>query len=206
MTQSKEWLEWICSSADHDELSHNYDQWAQTYEVDIESAWRDIPPTAAKMLTQHLSATLEMSNKFDKSVPLLDVGAGTGMMGVALSQLGFSNIIGIDISSQMLVKAEQKGVYQSLICCAIAGEKVQSLDPVAGAIATGVFADRHAGPEDLKLIQGQIQSGGIFVFTVRRSFLPQLKSVLEQPEWIHLETRLMPIYEDPMYIFAYQIY
>lgn len=194
--QPKKWLEWICASADHDELSQNYDKWAETYEADIESAWKTVPPTAANMLAKYLP---------NKTAPLLDVGAGTGMMGVALSKLGFENISGFDISASMLAQAEQKGVYQSLVCCAIADEKLDELDVFSGAIATGVFAERHAGAEDLKIIQNKLHPGSIFVFTVRKSFLSELQTVLEQSDWTHLETKLMPIYEDPMYLLAYKV-
>ena len=198
-----EWLNWICASADRNELSQNYDKWAETYEADIASAWKDVPTTAAEMLSRHLSQRLEL---FDPNVPLLDVGAGTGVMGAALAKLGFTNIIGFDISASMLAQAEQKGVYRSLICCAIADEQLNDLEPVAGAIATGVLAERHGGPEDLQIIQRKIRRGGIFVFTVRKSFLPHLQTVLDQPGLTKLETKLMPIYDDPMYLLAYQIH
>ncbi|NEQ72902.1 MAG: methyltransferase domain-containing protein [Okeania sp. SIO2C9] len=60
-----------------------------------------------------------VANKHDT---ILDVGAGTGLVGVALAELGFEQIIGMDILPGMLTKAAEKGIYKSLVCCSIGDE------------------------------------------------------------------------------------
>lgn len=127
------------------------------------------------------------------------------MVGLALAELGFKQISGMDISASMLTQAKKKGVYQTLVCCSILDPKFETLPQPIGVIATGVFAERHAGEEDLRQIQSKIRPGGIFIFTARESFLAQLQSVLEQPEWSCLDKKMMGIYDDPMYIFAYRL-
>lgn len=194
--QPKQWLEWICSSQNLDELRQNYDGWADRYDADVGGVWDPVPTAAAMMLAEYMN---------DKQGVVLDVGAGTGLGGIALAKLGFEKIVGIDISPAMLSKAAAKGVYSSLVCCSIGDEAFKNLERANGIIATGVFADSHAGPAELNGLQDSIEPEGILVFTARQSFLPQIQPVLDQPEWTALDSRVMPIYEDPMHLLAYKI-
>ncbi len=45
---------------------------------------------------------------------ILDAGAGTGLLGVALAEAGFRTLDALDLSPAMLVEAERKGVYDEL--------------------------------------------------------------------------------------------
>ncbi|NET61235.1 MAG: methyltransferase domain-containing protein [Symploca sp. SIO2E6] len=194
--QPKEWLKWICSSQNVDELRQNYDQWADKYEADIGGVWEPVPLAAALMLSEYMD---------NKQGVILDVGAGTGLVGVALAKLGFERIIGIDISPGMLTQAAAKGVYNSLVCCSIGDETFRDLEKASGIVATGVFAESHSGPIELSTLQESIELEGILVFTARQSFLPKLQEVLDQPQWTPIDAKVMPIYEDPMHLLAYKI-
>lgn len=194
--EAKEWLKWICSSQDLDELGKNYDQWSDQYEADISQVWEAVPKAAALMLSQYLD---------DQQSLILDFGAGTGLVGVALAALGFEQIVGMDISPKMLTLAQEKGVYSSLMCGSIDDEQLRNLDQVSGIIATGVFAENHAGVAELSKLQAMIKPEGILVFTVRQSFLAELEEVLNQPEWTLLDSQVMPIYDDPMHLLGYKI-
>lgn len=192
--QPSEWLKWICSSKTLDELRENYEKWANTYDVNVGDVWGTVPLAAADMLAEHID---------DKQDIILDVGAGTGLVGVALATLGFEQLIGIDISPAMLAKAADRGVYQSLVCCSIGDESFINLEKASGIIATGVFAENHAGPAELCALQESLKSEGVLVFTVRQSFLPELQDVLER--WILLDSKVMPIYDDPIHLLSYKI-
>ncbi|ABG50126.1 hypothetical protein Tery_0690 [Trichodesmium erythraeum IMS101] len=50
----------------------------------------------------------------DKDAIILDAGAGTVMVGEALAELGYNNIIGVDFSEQMLEVGRKKQVYTAL--------------------------------------------------------------------------------------------
>ncbi len=191
-----EWLKWICSSQNFDELVENYDRWADMYETDVGEVWKPVPLAASLMLAKYMA---------DKQSTILDVGAGTGLVGIALAKLGFQHIIGIDISPGMLTKAAEKGVYKSLVCCSIGDEQFRSLEMASGIIATGVFAESHAGASELNKLQDHIEPEGVLVFTARQSFLPKLQEVLDQPEWTLVDSKVMPIYDDPIYLLAYKI-
>lgn len=193
--QPSQWLEWICSSKTPDELRDNYDQWASRYDADVSDIWNVVPTAGATMLAQHTS---------DKRHVVLDVGSGTGLTGAVLTSFGFQHLIGIDISPGMLKQAEAKGIYQSLVCCAIGDPEFDKIEPVESMIATGVFAKTHAGPTELTRLRAKLQPGGVLVFTARQSFLPVLQTTLEQPGWEKIDAKVLPIYDDPMHLLAYK--
>jgi predicted TPR repeat methyltransferase/thioredoxin-like negative regulator of GroEL len=75
--------------------------------------------------------------------PVLDLGCGTGLVGVALSDLPVRGFAGVDISPRMLAQAEAKGIYGVLrhadIAAILAGE---------ASSPTAWFADAPAWPDE----------------------------------------------------------
>jgi SAM-dependent methyltransferase len=90
-----------------------YADWADSYDTDFVSE-------QGYIYHQNV-ADLLVRKRADINGAVLDVGCGTGVVGVALQHGGFSVIDGIDISAQMLDKAKEKAgsdgiaVYRSLI-------------------------------------------------------------------------------------------
>ena len=193
---SHEKFQWICTSETSQELEGKYDRWAAAYEADIVDFWHIVPPTSAQLLSKYLTESTAL---------ILDLGAGTGMVGVSLAELGFTNMIGSDISQKMLDQAAEKQVYQELLHCPLAAIAPELLAQAAGMLAIGVFAAGQAGAEELTLIQTHGQPNTIIVFTSRQSFFPQLQPVLDSPDWTLLESQILPIYEDPMHLMAYKL-
>lgn len=98
---------------------------------------------------------------------VLDAGAGTGLMGLLLSTVGYRDLVGVDLSERMLEQARLKGVYSALHRMDLA----EPLDLPAGefgaAIASGVFAAGHAPPEALSELARVTRPGGHVIFSVR---------------------------------------
>ena len=61
---------------------------------------------AATVIAQMLSVA-----EPDHTVRVLDVGCGTGLVGVSLSKLGFVHLDELNFSSQMLNEARRKDVF-----------------------------------------------------------------------------------------------
>lgn len=194
--QPNEWLRWICDAKNTEDLAQKYNQWADHYDEQVGQAWSSVPVAAAYLLAKY---------RDDKPSLIMDVGAGTGLAGVALASLGFQRLIAVDLSQDMLNQAKQKNIYESLVCCAIDEPQFASLPMVSGMIATGVLAENHAGANELRQLQKKITVGGVVVFTARQSFLPKLELILNQPEWRLLSSKILPVYDDPIQLFAYQI-
>ena len=84
-----------------------YRDWAGSCDQQLEQGLRYLAPA---VIAQMLSVA-----EPDHTVRVLDVGCGTGLVGVSLSKLGFVHMDGLDFSSQMLNEARRKGVYRELI-------------------------------------------------------------------------------------------
>ena len=50
----------------------------------------------------------------DKSQPLIDIGCGTGLAGLAFRAAGFPTLDGVDLTPAMIAHAEARGIYRTL--------------------------------------------------------------------------------------------
>ena len=62
-----------------------------------------------------------------KNIKILDAGAGTGIIGEMLIQLGYKNIDALDISKEMLDLAAKKNVYKRLICAPLSDVHIDEI-------------------------------------------------------------------------------
>lgn len=97
---------------------------------------------------------------------VLDVGAGTGLGGEALRELGVTPVHALDLSPEMLEQARKKAVYDQLI----AGDITATLDiPDAtfdGVVSAGTFTNGHVGPEGLDELIRIAKPGALFALTI----------------------------------------
>ena len=100
------------------------------------------------------------------NLSILDLGCGTGLMGVLL-HAQCTRLVGIDISPKMVEKAREKGIYTELLTADILPYLQSS---VAGnfdwVVAADVFV--YVGVLDSIFIQVQrvVKCGGFFAFSV----------------------------------------
>jgi len=78
--------------------------------------------------------------------PVLDVGAGTGLVAEAL---GDPTIDGLDISPEMLAKAEAKGLYRKRIVADLTGTLDIPDGHYGGLVSAGTFTHGHVGAQAL---------------------------------------------------------
>lgn len=83
--------------------------------------------------------------------PVLDVGCGTGVVGLELNRLGVSAIDGVDISKAMLDEARQKRVgssqvYRNLREADLTGSLAIDSGSYRGIVSVGTFTHGHLGP------------------------------------------------------------
>ncbi|NEO17737.1 MULTISPECIES: class I SAM-dependent methyltransferase [unclassified Moorena] len=91
-------VQWVYSSKNNHELSDRYNQWAKDYE-------RDLNETFGRLNREPI---VDLTIKYvPRNAQILDVGAGTGVVGQWLQQEGFHNLVGIDMSEGMLTGASQ---------------------------------------------------------------------------------------------------
>ena len=145
----------LSSDADTHEL---YRDWADTYDKTmLEGLGYLSPRLVSRLLADHVS---------DKTMPVLDVGAGTGLAGLELAGLGFTRIDAIDYSADMLAVAAQRAIYTNLIEADLA-KPLDIADATYGAaVCTGTFTHGHVGPSCLAELFRTIRPGGLFAFSI----------------------------------------
>ena len=98
--------------------------------------------------------------------PVLDVGAGTGLVGAVLRTMNVGPVDGIDLSQEMLEVARSKGDYRALHARDVT-QPLALLDaPYAGVVSAGTFTLGHVGPEALENLLDVAASGALFVISV----------------------------------------
>lgn len=135
-----------------------YRDWADTYDKTmLEGLGYLSPRLVSRLLADHVS---------DKAMPVLDVGAGTGLAGQELAALGFTRIDAVDYSADMLAVAARRAVYTNLI----EGDLTKPLDiadaTYSAAVCTGTFTHGHVGPSCLAELFRIIAPGGLFAFSI----------------------------------------
>jgi predicted TPR repeat methyltransferase len=171
----RDWMSWIIDSRDRSELQEKYDAWAAIYEADVHEPWLRITSNLAQVLQRVLP---------NKSARLLDAGAGTGLLGQALSRCGYTDITAADLSAEMLKKARAKQVYASLIRCNLDIPQEFGEDAAFdGIVASGVFAAGHAGVSLLRNLFRILKPGGVFAITIRESYYRELRPAFDALAW-----------------------
>ncbi|MFQ5971047.1 MAG: class I SAM-dependent DNA methyltransferase [Alphaproteobacteria bacterium] len=151
------WLRRVYSARSREELAAHYDAWASEYDRDLTSWGYLYPALAAAMTARYLRPG---------DGTLLDAACGTGIVGQILTLLGYTDIVGIDISDAMLAEARRKRVYREVRNMAL-GEPLDFPDDrFACVLAIGVFTVGHAPPDSLDEILRATRPGGHVVFSL----------------------------------------
>ncbi|MDE2842553.1 MAG: class I SAM-dependent methyltransferase [Chloroflexota bacterium] len=157
MTQNDR-VQWVYSSQNEQELEERYDQWAEEYDADLESDYGWISPQrTSEFLAKYVAA--------DASI--LDAGAGTGLVGECLHNLGFRNMTAMDLSQGMLEVARRKNIYQGLDQMTMGEELGYSDGQFDASVIVGVFTQGHAPASSIDELVRVVRSGGHIVFSLR---------------------------------------
>lgn len=97
--------------------------------------------------------------------PVLDVGAGTGLVGEQLQPLGVEVIDGVDLSAEMLGVAMRKGHYRNLIEADVT-KPLPAGHSYNGIVSAGTFTLGHVGPEGIKTLMAAAAADALFVISV----------------------------------------
>lgn len=113
------------------DVTARYSEFAPVYDQSVSDWGYRCWQTVAEALAQHVPT----------DQPVLDAGCGTGLVGKALSGLGYRNLTGIDISADMLIHAEQSYCYRELRSQDLCQTPYPfSADSFAAVACVGVFS------------------------------------------------------------------
>ncbi|HJN86754.1 MAG: class I SAM-dependent methyltransferase [Dehalococcoidia bacterium] len=201
----KERLHWIYASQGNRDLEERYDSWAGKYDEDVAGYGYKIPGIVAGFVGRYLKPA---------DGPLLDAGAGTGVMGEVLALLGYRELVAMDLSTGMLEVARSKGIYRELRQM-VMGEQLDFPDNAfAGATAVGVLSVAHAPPESFAELIRCTRPGGPIIFSVRadaQGFKEVQDGLERDKKWSLIETAgpfvSLPLGEPDIkhLVFAYRV-
>lgn len=166
------------------ELAHAYDDWADEYDNDLRRLGYRLPGVVAALFARHVPR--------DAS-PILDAGAGTGLLGEELNVLGYDGITGIDLSAQMLAAANRTGHYEAVRQMRLGDALDFPANHFAAVGSVGTFTTGHAGPEAFDELIRVTQPGGRFITSIRvddgngEAFLTRIETLAADGAWRELE-------------------
>lgn len=146
-----------------EECREIYESWAEAYEKDTLEGMGYVAPTIA---AETLAPLLP------QNAIVLDAGCGTGLVGSELARRSEAVIDGVDLSTEMLAKAAQKGVYRSLEEADLTQPLAIGDDSYDAVICVGVFTNGHVGPKALDEMARVAKPGAPLVFTVHQDVWP----------------------------------
>ena len=207
-SQSSYRLQSAYAAKDGQEAAELYDSWAEDYERRVSSWGYITPAVVAWFFGRYVTP---------EDGTVLDAGAGTGLMGLVLAPLGYRDLIGIDVSRDMLEYAREKGVYRDLRQMELGGRLDLPSDAFAVVVAAGVFAAGHAPPESFEDLIRVTKPGGYVIFSVRTDVyleggFKEKQEALEREDRWQLVGTSEPFahlrFEDPdlkVQVFAYRV-
>lgn len=137
------------------EMRDYYDQWSRVYDAELAENDYAQPRRCAEAL---------ISAGADPSRPVIDMGCGTGLSGLALKEAGFGQIDGCDLSPGMLQKASRLDVYRDLFECDLNNPPLARSDASYGSLAAvGVFSFGHVMADAIDEMLRIVEPGGALV-------------------------------------------
>jgi SAM-dependent methyltransferase len=167
-----------------------YRDWAANYDSGFASEMQYLLPA-------HVAAAFMATGARG---PVLDVGAGTGLLAEALVGMGFRDEIdAADFSAEMLERAAVKRIYAGL-------HQADITRPLAlprrygGIVSSGTFTAGHVGPEALPQLLAVAAPGAQFALSINRrvwtgaGFDRALQSLADQDDITDLQLIEVEVY------------
>jgi len=147
---STEALQAAYSLTSVDEAKALYGNWAATYDSSFGAGLGYVAPREVARVFRKVA---------EADTPILDVGAGTGLIA---EHLGGLTVDALDITPEMLDVAAQKGLYRNLIKADVLQTLPMEDGHYGGVISSGTFTHGHVGPACLPELLRVTRPGALF--------------------------------------------
>jgi predicted TPR repeat methyltransferase len=138
-----------------------FDGYADRFEAHLIGLGYRIPGVLRAIVQQH--PALAGQGRLGK---VLDLGCGTGLVGLILSDLPIGPLTGVDLSAAMLAQARGKGVYDRLIEADIETALADSAETWPLVTAADVLCYFGALERVLAALRHRLEPGGWFLFSL----------------------------------------
>ena len=143
-----------------------YNKWADTYDEYVTSIGYNGPENFAR----------EFCDLVKKPhIRVLDFGCGTGLLGNEIKNLfnGEMELIGVDISENMIKNANKKNCYSQIFNCNLDEMELNEIRNLLGTfdyiVSCGVSLEGHVGFHIFKKLSKIVNEN--IIFTVRESYM-----------------------------------
>jgi len=158
MAKATDALDHVYTANGAQAIRESYESWAPGYDAEnIANGFR-LPAIGAAFTARYVS---------NDGGPILDAGCGTGLVGEALAILGYTNIVGIDISPAMIKQAENLQAYDRLYEHDLGRPIPEGDNSFAAVTCFGSLGPGHAPPECLNEFIRVTRPAGFVIFNVR---------------------------------------
>lgn len=147
---------------DGDSSRDIYDDWSGIYDAHLSNEFGYISPEIAARALAAVTPT--------RDIPVIDYGCGTGLVGEALREQGFSAVDGIDVSTGMLQQARDKGVYRNLMCADLTEKLVLAEASYAAATCIGSMGAGHVGAAHVPELLRPLAAGAPLVIIMNGAY------------------------------------
>lgn len=158
MTEERTPLERVYDARSAKDISEAYADWATTYDRETIALGYCLPFVITSWVSRYVPAS---------DGPLLDAGCGTGLSGPMLAALGYDDLVGLDLSGEMLRVAASRQSYGALVEAELGKALPWRDGHFAGFLSSGVFTAGHAPASSFDELVRVTRPGGFAVFTVR---------------------------------------
>nr|CAB3263119.1 uncharacterized protein LOC101243204 [Phallusia mammillata] len=171
-----------------------YDIWAPKFDSDLNNNGINIHAEVAKCVTKY--------GCNNRDTQLLDVAAGTGVVGFCLRK--YENFCGeidiLDANMEMLYVASKKGLnFRNIMRHWIDGDLPLTAKSYDVITCIGSFVPRHLPPSTLQNLLKLIKDGGFLIFNGRANLLPYNNELLKMIDQLESEGQMKVV--DTMELF-----
>ncbi len=170
------------------EAKQLYAKWATTYDKTMLEELGYLTPKLTSELLQKFAP--------EKEARLLDIGSGTGLAGVELNRLGYTNLDALDYSPEMLAIAQSRDVYVNLIEADLNTPLDIDDEAYDALICTGTFTHAHVGADCLPELLRILKPEGILACTVHKDIW-RSSGFEQMSEKLAKEAGMKTLYREP---------
>jgi len=158
----------LVDNSDMETRNKFYDSWSEKYDEDL---------VVIGHYTGHIKcveAFLKLMNELNlkHDIQILDVAAGTGLLGAEIVKHGFENIDAVDSSLGMLTQAHKQGIYKNYIHSTI--DKLGSIpvnkETYDVILMSNGFAPGQIYPSSLPEMLRTLRHGGYMLWTMKDGY------------------------------------
>ena len=139
-----------------EDIMQHYDKWGDKYDQDMVE-WNYTGP----------KETVNIFKKYatSRDIKIFDAGCGTGLVGIELKKIGYSNIDGADLSKKLL-DLVPKGFYNNLEQIDLNKPLNKKNNIYDAVLCVGTFTFGHVNPPALDELIRVVKNRGLICFTV----------------------------------------